>query len=62
MTDDTGDSKPTCAEPDCDRRAAVRLRVPWDEDRDVCPACARGLAQRDGVVATPLPGREDAWP
>ncbi|GAB7009478.1 hypothetical protein [Halorubrum trueperi] len=62
MTDETDGSQPICAEPDCDRRAAVRLHIPWDEDRDVCPACARALGQRDGVVATPLPGHEDVWP
>ncbi|WP_144798078.1 hypothetical protein [Halorubrum depositum] len=61
MTADA-DEPPTCAESDCDRRAAVTLRVPWEADRAVCPACARGLVQRDGVVAEPLPGREDAWP
>jgi hypothetical protein len=43
-----------CAEPDCDGRAAVRLHVPWAGERDVCPACARALAQQDGVVAEPL--------
>lgn len=62
MTAD-GDNRPaTCTESDCDRPTAVRLRVPWDADRAVCPACARALAQRDGVVAEPLPGHEDAWP
>lgn len=62
MTAD-GDNRPaTCTESDCDRPAAVRLRVPWDADRAVCPACARALAQRDGVVAEPLPGHEDVWP
>lgn len=62
MTAD-GDNRPaTCTESDCDRPAAVRLRVPWDADRAACPACARALAQRDGVVAEPLPGHEDAWP
>ncbi|WP_418281518.1 hypothetical protein [Halorubrum sp. DTA98] len=60
----SGDDGPgfACAEPDCDRAAAVRLSVPWDEDRVVCPACARALVQRDGVVAEPLDGREDEWP
>ncbi|WP_435074194.1 hypothetical protein [Halorubrum sp. HHNYT27] len=61
MTTDTEKPPSTCAEPNCDRRAAVRLRVPWEDDRTVCPACARSLVQRDGVVAEPLPGHEDAW-
>jgi len=62
MTADADDPPTTCTESDCDRPAAVRLRVPWDADRAVCPACARALVQRDGVVAEPLPGQEDAWP
>ncbi|WP_435349618.1 hypothetical protein [Haloarchaeobius sp. HRN-SO-5] len=51
-----------CAEPDCDREAAVLLDVPWDENREVCTAHARALVQQDGVVAIPLEGREDEWP
>lgn len=51
-----------CAEAGCDRPAAVRLHVPWADDREVCAAHARALAQRDGVVAEPLDGAEDAWP
>lgn len=62
MEPDNGREGLTCAEPDCDREAAVRLSVPWDADRTVCPACARGFVQQDGVVAEPLEGREDAWP
>ena len=62
MTVDTDDPPSICTEPDCDRQAAVRLRVPWDDDRAVCPACARALVQQDGVVAEPLPGHEDVWP
>jgi hypothetical protein len=52
----------TCAEPDCDREAAVRLRIPWDADREVCTAHARGMATQDGVVAEPIEGREEEWP
>jgi hypothetical protein len=52
----------TCEEPDCDREAAVRLRIPWDADREVCTAHARGMATRDGVVAEPLAGKEGEWP
>jgi hypothetical protein len=52
----------TCAEPDCEREAAVRLRIPWDADREVCTAHARGMATRDGVVAEPIEGREEEWP
>lgn len=51
----------TCAEADCDRPAAVRLYVPWADDRDVCSGHARALVQRDGVVAEPLPGAESDW-
>ena len=43
-----------CAEADCDDPATVRLHVPWTENRDVCPAHARALAQQGGVVAEPL--------
>ena len=51
-----------CSEAGCDRAAAVRLHIPWTENRVTCPACARALVQQDGVVAEPLEGREDAWP
>lgn len=62
MGRDTETGGESCAEPDCDRAAAVRLSVPWDDDRVVCPACARGTVQQDGVVAEPLDGHGDAWP
>ena len=52
---------PTCAEPGCSTEAAVRLYVPWAEDRDVCTAHARSLVQRDGVVAEPLEGADEGW-
>lgn len=55
-----GAAMAACAEEGCDREAAVRLHVPWAEDREVCAAHARALAQRDGVVAEPLDG-SDAW-
>lgn len=51
-----------CEEPGCDRRAAVVLHVPWDDDRRVCPAHARVLARPDGVVAEPIAGAEGEWP
>jgi hypothetical protein len=52
-----------CAEEGCTNEAAVRLHVPWTTDRAVCPAHARGLAQRDGVVAKkPLEWTGDEWP
>lgn len=51
-----------CSEDGCEDEAAVRLHVPWSENRAVCPACARGLVHQDGVVAEPLPGQADAWP
>ncbi|WP_227354718.1 hypothetical protein [Haladaptatus salinisoli] len=43
-----------CAENDCENEAAVRLHVPWAENREVCTAHARVLARQDGVVAEPL--------
>lgn len=51
-----------CTEDDCSDPAAVRLHVPWAENREVCAAHARVLAQQDGVVAEPLAGRDDEWP
>jgi hypothetical protein len=51
-----------CAESDCDRRAAVRLHVPWADNRVVCTAHARVAARQDGVVAEPLDGAEEEWP
>lgn len=50
-----------CAESDCSKPAAVRLHVPWDENREVCAAHARVLAQKDGIVADPI-ADEDEWP
>ncbi|WP_199174954.1 hypothetical protein [Halegenticoccus soli] len=50
-----------CAEEGCDNPAAVRLYVPWADDRDVCTAHARAQVQRDGVVAEPLDGAEENW-
>jgi hypothetical protein len=52
----------TCAESDCDREAAVLLRIPWTGDREVCTAHARAMATRDGVVAEPIPGKDEEWP
>lgn len=51
-----------CEEAGCEERAAVRLHVPWDENRVVCPAHARPVARKDGVVAEPLEGTESEWP
>jgi len=51
-----------CAEDDCEEAAAVRLHVPWADTRAVCPAHARPIARKDGVVAEPLPDSEDEWP
>jgi len=50
-----------CAESGCDRPAAVRLHIPWDEDREVCTAHARPIATQDGVVAEPLDRAADDW-
>jgi hypothetical protein len=51
-----------CAESECSRPAAVRLHVPWDENREVCAAHARVLAQKKGIVADPLEGSDGEWP
>ncbi|MFC4549132.1 MULTISPECIES: hypothetical protein [Halorussus] len=51
-----------CAEEGCSAVAAVRLHVPWADNRDVCPAHARTLARRDGVVADPLEDADAEWP
>jgi hypothetical protein len=50
-----------CSESGCSERAAVRLYVPWDADRDVCTAHARALVQQEGVVAEPLDGASEGW-
>lgn len=51
-----------CEEDGCDNPAAVRLHIPWTENREVCTAHARVLVQQDGVVAEPLDGAEENWP
>lgn len=53
-----------CAEPGCEREAAVRVYVPWEADRDVCAPHARSIAQQDGVVAEPVDDADDdaEWP
>ena len=53
---------PECAEDGCSREAAVRLHDPRGVDRDVCADHARAIAQREGVVATPLDGTDAEWP
>jgi len=51
-----------CAEDDCTESAAVRLHVPWAENREVCAAHARVLAKQDGVVAEPIDEGGESWP
>lgn len=51
-----------CAEPDCERTAAVAIHDPRGADRAVCLAHARALATREGVVAQPLPDADVEWP
>lgn len=51
-----------CTEPDCEEPAAVRLHVPWAEDRVVCAAHARALSTRDGIVAEPLADADEEFP
>jgi hypothetical protein len=43
-----------CSEQGCTDPAAVRLHIPWEENRVVCAAHARGMAQADGIVAEPI--------
>ena len=43
-----------CAENECGSPATVRLHIPWEENKAVCTAHARGMAQTDGIVAEPL--------
>lgn len=50
-----------CTESGCQKEAAVRLHIPWAENRVVCTAHARSLAQQDGVVADPLPDADGEW-
>lgn len=50
-----------CAEDDCENSAAVRLYIPWTENRDVCTAHARVLVQKDGIVAAPLDDATENW-
>ena len=45
-----------CTEDGCENEAAVRLHVPWNENRVVCTGHARVLARQEGVVAEPLEG------
>lgn len=51
-----------CEESDCADEAAVELHIPWDANKQVCPAHARTWAQKDGVVPAPIDGHEDEWP
>ncbi|MFB6165653.1 MAG: hypothetical protein ABEJ31_10885 [Haloarculaceae archaeon] len=53
---------PTCTEEGCDTTAAVRLHVPWDENRVVCLAHARVWSQKEGVVADPLDSADEELP
>lgn len=53
---------PECSIDGCERAAAVRLHVPWGEDRLVCPAHARVEVQQDGVVAEPIDDADERWP
>jgi hypothetical protein len=57
--DDSGSEADRCAEEGCTRPAAVRLHVPWDENREVCTAHARVLARKGGIVAEPLKDVEE---
>jgi hypothetical protein len=51
-----------CTEPDCQSPAAVRLHIPWEENRAVCTAHARVMVQSDGIVAEPLGDADAEWP
>lgn len=56
------DVDPTCTEDDCSAPAAVRLHIPWADNRVVCTGHARVYAQKDGVVADPLDTADDQLP
>lgn len=43
-----------CTENGCENEAAVRLHIPWADNRLVCTGHARVLVRQDGVVAEPL--------
>ncbi|MFB6142807.1 MAG: hypothetical protein ABEJ30_05630 [Halorientalis sp.] len=51
-----------CTEEGCSETAAVRLHVPWAENRVVCAGHARVLARQDGVVADPLSDADEELP
>ena len=51
-----------CTEENCEEPAAVRLHVPWAENRVVCTGHARVYAQRDGIVADPLDAAGEELP
>ena len=51
-----------CTEESCEEPAAVRLHVPWAENRVVCTGHARVYAQRDGIVADPLDAAGEELP
>jgi len=51
-----------CAEDGCSKPAAVRLHIPWGDNRSVCTSHARVLAQKNGVVAEPLEDADAEWP
>ena len=62
-TVDGGSQAPgRCTEEGCEKPAAVRLHIPWAENRVVCTGHARALGRQDGVVADPLAGAEEEWP
>jgi hypothetical protein len=50
-----------CQEQGCEQTATVRLHIPWRENKVVCTDHARGMAQSDGVVATPMENAEREW-
>jgi hypothetical protein len=51
-----------CTEPDCEAVAAVRLHIPWADNRVVCTGHARVYAQTDGIVADPLESADEELP
>jgi hypothetical protein len=52
----------TCTEGECEKRAAVKLYIPWAENRRVCLGHARVWSQKDGVVADPLAEADEELP
>jgi len=52
----------TCTEDGCEEDAAIKLYIPWADNRAVCLPHGRAWAQKDGVVADPLEEADEKLP